>query len=235
MNPERSPHDGRDTSSTVNWSAAEPDPSSTVDWSPAEPDDGRGTDLGEGEPLPPPPVVDRTSVLRVPKFSLLATILGVLLAWGTVALATALLTRLDVPLGFNLGIADGGPGDDGFWAGLWLLVVSAGGFLLGGYGAARHARNNGVRHAVIMWLIAMLATLADAVYESSRSGEEGVLRQIAGVPFWAETGMTENQDRIIVLVLFAAAALVGSVIGGAIGQGVNRAERTDDALVQRVG
>ena len=138
-----------------------------------------------------------------------------------------------MPLGFNLGIASGGPGDDGFWAGVWLLLVSLGGFLVGGYNTARVARANGTRHAIVMFLIAMGATLADALVEWSRSGDQGVIRRIPGVPFWAETGLADHGETLLVLALFAGAALVGSLLGGALGQGVNRADRTDDAIVQR--
>lgn len=182
----------------------------------------------------PAPEVEQTSVLRVPTFSLFACLLGWLAAWGSMAVATAVLNRADVPLGFNLGIAEGGPGDDGFWAGVWLLLVSVGGFIIGGYNAARLARANGTRHAIVMFLVAMGATLADALVERGRSGEEGVLRLIPGIPFWSDTGLTDEGQAVIVLVVFAGAALLGSLLGGSLGQGVNRAERTDDALVQRV-
>ena len=188
----------------------------------------------DGSALPAPDV-ERRPVLRVPRFSLLATILGWLAAWGAIAVATAILQRTDVPTGLNFGIAEGGPGDDGFWPGVWLAVVVAGGFLLGGYTAARLARSRGTRHAVVMWIIAMAATLADALVEWGRDGEQGVIRLIPGVPFWGETGL-EGSDGEIVLVLgiLAAAALAGALIGGALGQGVNKVERTDDAIVQRV-
>jgi hypothetical protein len=89
-------------------------------------------------------------VLRVPTFSPLASLLGLLAAWGAIATAAAILERVNVPTGFNLGIADGGPGDAGLWPGIWLLIVSGGAFLLGGYTAARLARANGTRHAVLM-------------------------------------------------------------------------------------
>jgi hypothetical protein len=195
-------------------------------------EDGHGDREAGADELPAPDV-EQASVLRVPTFSLLACLLGWLSAWGAIAVATSILDRSDVPLGFNLGIASGGPGDDGFWAGVWLLLVSLGGFLVGGYNTARVARANGTRHAIVMFLIAMGATLADALVEWSRSGDQGVIRRIPGVPFWAETGLADHGETLLVLALFAGAALVGSLLGGALGQGVNRADRTDDAIVQR--
>src|SRR3954449_3550692 len=118
---------------------------------------------------------DPTSVLRVPTFSLLAPLLGCLAAWGAIAVATAILERVGVPTGFNLGIATGGPGDNGFWAGIWALIVSGGAFVAGGYTAARLARANGTRHALLVWVIAMVATAADAIIDWVRTGEQGVI------------------------------------------------------------
>jgi hypothetical protein len=175
----------------------------------------------------------RRSVLRVPTFSPLAPLFGWLVAWGAIATATAILERVGVPTGFNLGIADGGPGDDGFWAGLWAVCVSGGAFVLGGYAAARIARANGTKHAALTWLVAMVATTADAVVEAIRDGTEGVIRLIVGVPFWAETGMVEEAETILALAVFAAASLLGALVGGALGQAANRMDRTDDAVVVR--
>jgi hypothetical protein len=174
---------------------------------------------------------DRTSVLRVPTFSLLAPLLGWLAAWGAISTATAILERVGVPTGFNLGIAAGGPGDSGFWAGVWALVVSGGAFVIGGYTAARLARANGTRHAVLVWVIAMAATAADAIIESMRTGEHGAVRLVTGVPFWSETGLTSETKAVLVLAIFAAVSLVGAMIGGGLGQAANRIDRTDDAVV----
>lgn len=175
---------------------------------------------------------DRTSILRVPTFSPVAPIIGLLTAWGAVVIAVGILQRANVGLGFNIGIAKGGPGVDGFWAGVWLLVVNGGGFLLGGYAAARMARANGVRHAVLVWVVAMLATGADALVEVIGSGVTGVVRLIPGVPFWADTGLTSRGQAIGVLAIFAGVALGGAIIGGAFGQTANRIDRTDDAVVR---
>ena len=72
--------------------------------------------------------------------------------------ATTILQRANVHTGFGLGIATGGQRDNGFWAGLWLLVVTGGAFVLGGYAAARIARAHGPLHGVLVWVVAMLAT-----------------------------------------------------------------------------
>lgn len=172
-------------------------------------------------------------VVRVAAFSPSAPILGGLVAWGAITTATVILDRAGVDVGFNLGIAHGGTGDDGFIAGLWLLLVSVGAFVAGGYTAARLARNNGIRHAGLVWAVALVATLVDAVVESIGNGVDGVIREIDGVPFWAETGLTDGYERTVVLAIFAAAQLIGCLVGGGLGQLGNRAGRVKgERLVQ---
>lgn len=178
------------------------------------------------------PEGERTSVLRVPSFSPLAPVLGWILAWGAIVIATTSLQRAGVSTGFQLGIAEGGPRSAGFWAGIWLLVVSAGAFLLGGYAAARIARANGSRHALLVWVVAMAATGADALFESIRDGSVGVVQLMPGVPYWIDTGLSGRAEAAIALAIFAGASLVGALVGGALGQAANRVARTDDALVR---
>lgn len=206
----------------------ETDPPASSDPFDADTRDGAvvAADRRDDDPSP-------TSVLRVPTFSAVAPVLGWLVAWGAIATATAILVRVDVPVGLNLGIADGGPGDGGFWAGIWGLVVSGGAFVLGGYNAARLARANGTRHAVLVWVVAMAATGADAIIETIRDGTEGVVQLIVGVPFWAETGLTGEAEAVLVLAIFAGVSLAGAIIGGGLGQTANRVDRTDDAVLVR--
>lgn len=187
----------------------------------------------EQEPARPPDAVpERRSFLRVPTFSPLAAVIGWIAAWGAIAIAAASLQRAGVPLGFNLGIADGGTGDTGVLAGIWLLIVSAGAFLIGGYAAARMARAKGTTHAALAWVIAMAATGVDAIIEATRAGTTGVVRLLPGVPFWADTGLTGQVELGLVLGIFAVASLIGALIGGALGQIANRVDRTDGAFVR---
>lgn len=174
-----------------------------------------------------------TSVLRVPTFSPLAPLLGGLAAWGAIAVATAILQRVDIPTGLNIGIAGGGPGDPGFWAGVWALVVSGGAFVLGGYAAARVARANGTRHAVLVWVLAMAATAADAINATIGTAGDGIISRIIGIPFWGRTGLTGEAEAVLVLALFAGVSLLGALLGGGLGQTANRIDRTDGAVVVR--
>jgi hypothetical protein len=200
------------------------------------------------EPIPDPPVahaeqprheqpttVDltdkRRSVLRVPKLSPLAPVLGWVVAWGSIAIVSSVLDRLNVPFGFNLGMADGGPGDDGFPAGVWALAVSAGAFVVGGYTAARIARAHGPKHAVFVWVIAMLASMTDAIVEASGRGVDGFIRLLPGVPFWSDTGLGGNGEVVLIMTIFAVISLAGVLVGGVLGQTANRIDRTDDAIV----
>jgi hypothetical protein len=208
-----------------------------------------GVDIPEGAPPPTPtppasPTVvappsattvdladERRSVLRVPKLSPLAPLLGWVVAWGAIAISAASLERLGIPYGFNLGIADGGPGDDGIWAGTWALVTSGAAFLVGGYAAARMARAHGVRHALFVWIIAMVASVVDAVIEASGNGTDGVIQLIPGVPFWNGTGLSSSAEAVLIMMIFAGVSLVGALTGGLIGQTANRLDRTDGAIV----
>lgn len=185
------------------------------------------------EPAQPRTAVsERKSFLRVPTFSPLAPLIGWITAWGAIAIATASLERAGVPTGFNLGIADGGTGDGGVWAGVWLLIVSGGAFLVGGYAAARMARAHGTTHAALAWVVAMAATGVDAIIEAARSGTTGVVRLLPGVPYWADTGLTGQAEMGLVLGIFAIASLIGALVGGALGQMANRVDRTDGASVR---
>ena len=68
----------------------------------------------------------------------------------------ACLREAGVDLGLGLGIATGEPGvEDRFLPGLWVLLVQAGAFVLGGYAAARIARRNGLLHAGLAWCVAI--------------------------------------------------------------------------------
>lgn len=173
--------------------------------------------------------VDRpvTEVMRVPGFAPVAPIGGWLAAWGATTLAAVSLTRAGLDLGFGLGVAEGGPGESGFFPGLWLLLVQAGAFLIGGYVAARMARGRGATHAVLAWVVAMLATGADAIVQNLRDSDEGVLAAIPWVPFWEQTGMGSGIDAAVALGALALAGLVGAILGGTLGAAGNRAARRE--------
>jgi len=162
-------------------------------------------------------------LLRRPGFAPLAPIVGWLVAWGAASLAAACVVAAGVELGLGLGFATGGVGiDDGLGAGIWLLVIQAGAFLLGGYAAARMARAHGVLHAAAVWLLAMLATGADAVVQTVRDGGESPLAQL-GIPYWVGTGFEDDAAFVGALAIFAGVSLVAAIIGGIMGQAANRA------------
>jgi hypothetical protein len=144
------------------------------------------------EPAPPQEAVaerpPRRRRLRALRVSPLAPVLGWLTAWGAAALATACLLEAGVDLGLGLGIATGDPGvEDRFLPGLWVLIVQAGAFVLGGYAAGRLARSLALLHAGLAWVVAMLATGADAVVIALRDGGDSVLERL-GCP----TGRTRG-------------------------------------------
>ncbi|MEW6582867.1 MAG: hypothetical protein AB1416_08915, partial [Actinomycetota bacterium] len=168
---------------------------------------------------PPPPAAEDVAhvprhprVMRVPAVAPLAPMVGWLAAWGIAAVAAACLREADVALGLGLGIADSAAVEDGVRPGLWLLVIQAGAFLIGGYAAARMARGNGMTHATLAWVVAMLATGADAVTGAIRD-TAGVLARL-DIPYWARTGLGTEWDTAVALGAFAVAALIGALLGG---------------------
>lgn len=169
-----------------------------------------------------------TRVLKTPSFSLLAPIAGWLAAWGAAAVASSALIEAGVALGFGFGIADGSVDlDTGFWAGLWTLVVQAGAFLFGGYVAGRMARVRGTAHAVAAWIVAMLATTADAIVVATRDGGSSVLAPLH-IPQWADL----DYDRVVIipLVIFALGSLIAALIGGLLASGANRIDTRDGVI-----
>jgi hypothetical protein len=167
--------------------------------------------------------VARRPLMRIPGFSPSAPIIGWLTAWGAAALAWSCLTAAGVSLGLGLGLADGrGVVEDRAWPGIWLLVIQVGAFVIGGFAAARLARGNGMFHAVLAWVVAMLATGADAIIQTFRDSGHSPLGQI-GIPFWVETGLKSNGWLALALAIFALGSLLGAVIGGMLGSAANRA------------
>jgi hypothetical protein len=162
-------------------------------------------------------------LMRVPRGSLLAPVAGWLTAWGAAVLAAGCLRAAEVDIGLGIGIASGAPGvEDRFWPGLWVLVIQAGAFALGGYVAARMARTRAVAHALGAWALAMLATGADAVEGWVRDPSAGVLAGL-DLPHWLDTGLSGDWEAGIALVAISLAALAGALVGGGVGAAANRA------------
>jgi hypothetical protein len=162
-------------------------------------------------------------LMRVPRGSLLAPVAGWLTAWGAVMLAAGCLRAADVDFGLGIGIASGAPGvEDRFWPGLWVLVMQASAFALGGYVAARMARTRAIAHALGAWALAMVATGADAVEAWVRDPPAGVLAGL-DLPHWLDTGLSGDWEAGIALVSIALAGLAGALVGGGVGAAANRA------------
>ena len=188
--------------------------------------DGQASTDGQATAVQPAPVRrQRMRLMRLPGFVPAAPIGGLFAAWGLAALATYILVEAGVSMGIGFGLATGaGIGNvNTFSSGLWMLLVEAGAFIGGGYVAARMARNHAIAHAAVMWVVFMAATVADALVQQARAGGSSVLRQI-GMPSWGDTGLHNDWRLWVALAVFAAAALIGSLIGGALGASANRAQ-----------
>jgi hypothetical protein len=167
---------------------------------------------------------ERTFTLRVRPLSPTAPFLGWLTAWGAAALAVACLREAGVSLGFGLGIATGDPGvEDRFLPGIWMLIVQAGAFLLGGYAAARIARSHALLHAGLAWVVAMAATGADAIVIALRDGGDSVVQSL-GLPHWAHVGLSGTWEEALALAIFALGALAGALLGGSVALAADRRE-----------
>jgi hypothetical protein len=162
-------------------------------------------------------------LMRVPRGSLMAPVAGWLTAWGAVMLAAGCLRAAGVDFGLGIGIATGAPGvEDRFWPGLWVLVMQASAFALGGYVAARMARTRAVAHALGAWALAMVATGADAIESWVHDPPAGVLAGL-DLPHWLDTGLSGDWEAGIALVSIALAGLAGALVGGGVGAAANRA------------
>ena len=177
----------------------------------------------------PRPAATPTPMARVPGFVPLAPIVGWMCAWGVAAVAASCLLVAGLDLGMGLGIVDGAFGVDGLMPGVYLAATQLGGFLLGGYAAARFARGRGLLYAGLAWVLAMIATGADTFLADSRNGES-VLEPL-WIPFWIDNGMSGDVDTGLVLGIFAIAGLAGALIGGALGTAANKAATRDVAVV----
>ena len=136
----------------------------------------------------------------MPRGSLLAPVAGWLTAWGAMVLAARCLRAAGVDFGLGIGIASGAAGvEDRFWPGLWVLVMQASGFALGGYVAARMARTRAIAHALAAWALAMVATGADAIEGWVRDPPAGVLAGL-DLPHWLDTGLSGDWEAGIALV-----------------------------------
>jgi hypothetical protein len=158
----------------------------------------------------------------VPAISPLAPVVGWLAAWGAAAVAVACLREAGVSLGLGLGIATGEPGvEDRFLPGLWVMVVQAGAFLVGGYAAGRLARAQPLLHAGLAWALAMLATAIDAIAIAVRDGGDSVLQGL-GLPHWAHTGLSGAWEEALALGCLALVGLAGALAGGSLAAAANR-------------
>lgn len=169
----------------------------------------------------PRPASRAMAMARIPGFAPLAPVVGWMTAWGVAAVAASSLLVAGLDLGLGLGIVEGAYGTDGTLPGLYLVAIQAGAFLLGGYAAARMARGRGLLHAILAWVLAMIATGADTFFADSRNGES-VLEPLF-IPFWIDNGMSSGIETALALGAFAVAGLVGALIGGALGTAANQA------------
>lgn len=165
---------------------------------------------------------------RSARFAPDAILIGWLAAWGAGALAAACLREAGVDLGLGLGIATGDPGvEDRLLPGIWMLVIQAGAFVVGGYAAGRLARGRALLHAGLAWAVAMLVTGADAIVDALRDDGGSVLARL-DLPHWSGTGLSGAWEEGLALAIIALAGLAGALIGGSLAAAANGARAVDE-------
>jgi hypothetical protein len=160
-------------------------------------------------------------VARSARFAPDAVLIGWLAAWGAATLAAACLREAGVDLGLGLGIASGDPGvEDRLLPGVWVLVIQAGAFVIGGYAAGRLARGRALLHAGLAWAVAMLVTGADAIVDALRDEGGSVLARL-DLPHWSGTGLSGAWEEGLALAIIALAGLAGALFGGSLAAAAN--------------
>ena len=142
-----------------------------------------------------------------------AAFFGWLSATGLAVLLIALVSAADVALGLTEGASAGEVGLGGAVALLVVLFLS---YLAGGYVAGRMARFTGVRQGLAVWLVGLVVVPLISGAAAMLGSEYNVLArlQLPRIPVAEGTATTAG---LVTLAAAAGAALLGALLGGAVG------------------
>ncbi|WP_223263117.1 YrzE family protein [Arthrobacter sp. NamB2] len=162
---------------------------------------------------------------------------GWLTATGMFVLLSALVGALATAFGFgaNLSRSDvtSGSGEaqaTGITAAVVLGVILLVSYFAGGYVAGRMARFSGVKQGVAVWLWAIIVAVVLAIVGFILGNQANITERFQGL------GVPSSQELtgpgLLGLLVVAAVALVGAILGGLVGMRYHRRiDRTDfDAL-----
>lgn len=152
--------------------------------------------------------------------SALSVLAGVMTAYGTFVLVLAVTAGVLKLLGVDTTYSESDWRDIGLGAGLVTAGVMFVAYLFGGYVAGRMARRAGVTNGLLVFLFGLLIA-AGAVVLANAAADTGDVNEIernlrsAGIPTsgddWADTGL-------VVGIAALAAMLLGSLLGGSLGE-----------------
>lgn len=152
--------------------------------------------------------------------SALSVLAGVMTAYGTFVLVLAVTAGVLKLLGVDTTYSESDWRDIGLGAGLVTAGVMFVAYLFGGYVAGRMARRAGVTNGLLVFLFGLLIA-AGAVVLANAAADTGDVNEIernlrsAGIPTggddWTDTGL-------VVGISALAAMLLGSLLGGSLGE-----------------
>jgi hypothetical protein len=147
-----------------------------------------------------------------------AAFFGWLSATGLAVLLIALVSATDVALGLTEGASAGEVGLGGAVALLVVLFLS---YLAGGYVAGRMARFTGVRQGLAVWLVGLVVVPLVSGAAAMLGSEYNALArlQLPRIPVAEGTATTAG---LVTLAAAAGAALLGALLGGALGTRYHR-------------
>jgi len=151
---------------------------------------------------------------------------GWLAATGMAVILTALVAAVAAALGMsqNLTTADATTGNvakAGLVGGIVLLVIVLVAYYCGGYVAGRMARFNGLKQGLAVWLWAVIVTIVLGVLGAVAGSKFNLMDQVS-VPNLGVSTDRFTWTGVLALVVVAAVALLGAILGGLAGMRFHR-------------
>jgi len=148
--------------------------------------------------------------------------------WLTAMGMTVLLTALVAAAGTALAVStntdvSGASADTVGWTGaILVLVILLVSYFCGGYVAGRMARFNGIRQGVAVWLWALIFAVAAAILVAAAGNDYNVFARLDTYPRIPVDEGTLTTAGVVALLVAAAVALLGAILGGLAGMHYHR-------------
>lgn len=164
-------------------------------------------------------------------FKIGSAFFGWLVAVGLTVLLAA-LASLVVRL---VGVSPDGTGQDprlfGLTGGIVAVAVMLLAYVGGGYVAGRLARFDGARNGFAVWAMGLVVTAAVTIATAATGTTDSIFAALR-VPGIALSGTDFSWTNVVALLIVAAVALLGALVGGKSGEAYHR--RVDRAAEQAV-